>query len=374
MTSRAETAAHDHFPALDGLRAVAILTVLAHNLTNIEVHRTLPERVWTAIVDAGWIGVQLFFVLSGFLITGILLADRGRPRYFRTFFVRRALRIFPLYFLFLGVRFFVIPWVVPGTSVPWTTQLWFWLYLSNWYDLAFGGLAGMGHLWSLAVEEQFYVSWPLVTARARPVALLGACALVIVGSLLTRVAMRGLEVPSAWMYASTVARADGLAFGAFVALALRDEAWRKRMGAARKPAFVLSIGGLVVVAAVFHGLSRANWVVQTFGYSLLAMLFAVIVSIIVEGSRAPWVRLLSHPALGLLGRYSYATYLIHLPLKHVGLQLLGARMVVWSASSPLMTDVAFVTAVSTASFVFAIASYALIEKPALSLKDRWAPR
>src|ERR1043165_9488354 len=153
------------YPALDGLRGVAVLVVMLHNLTILEQRDSLPARLWVFATDSCWIGVQLFFVLSGFLITGILLDERGAPRFFRDFYLRRQLLIFPLYYLVLIVRFAIVPRFVPDTSVPLDVALGFWLYLSNWTDLYTHGVNGFGHFWSLAVEEQFYLAWPLAVAR-----------------------------------------------------------------------------------------------------------------------------------------------------------------------------------------------------------------
>ena len=152
--------------ALDGVRGLALLIVVVHNtawISGTSNHFTF--KLYTSAAAAGWAGVQLFFVLSGFLITGILLDTQHAPNYFRRFYVRRTLRIFPLYFLMLAVAVFVVAplqrdssWAQSVHSYQWT----YWLYVSNWTEPFGYSVHGLSHLWSLAVEEQFYLIWPLV--------------------------------------------------------------------------------------------------------------------------------------------------------------------------------------------------------------------
>src|SRR4051794_36443749 len=108
---------------------------MLHNLTILEFRGSIPAKIWVFFTDAGWIGVQLFFVLSGVLITGILLDQRGQPRLFRDFYLRRFLRIFPLYYVVLFARFAILPRFLPDTAVPAELAIGFWLYVSNWTEL-----------------------------------------------------------------------------------------------------------------------------------------------------------------------------------------------------------------------------------------------
>ena len=148
-----------HIPALDGLRAIAILLVIPHNVYIFETTRGwLAPFAW--ISNAGWIGVQLFFVLSGFLITRNLLSSRGAPNYYSAFFGRRILRIFPLYYLVLTFFLLVLPEVVNLSAAirsSYANQPWLWLFLSNWAQPFGKEVYWFPHFWSLAVEEQFYL-------------------------------------------------------------------------------------------------------------------------------------------------------------------------------------------------------------------------
>ena len=123
-----------HIPGLDGLRGVAILLVLVHMLNMLEVQHGMSAYVWSRVSQIGWTGVQLFFVLSGFLITGILLDTQRSKNYFAAFYGRRTLRIFPLYFSVLTLAFVILPWlgnVPPSIAADQDHQIWLWTYLSN---------------------------------------------------------------------------------------------------------------------------------------------------------------------------------------------------------------------------------------------------
>src|SRR4051812_34296543 len=153
-------------PGLDALRGLAIVLVLFHNLSFAEHVHSRLFKLWNVLPESGWIGVQIFFVLSGFLITGILVDDRGIPRFYGRFYIRRALRIFPLYYALLIV--YVVLYasrvlqfrIAPLTAVSYAT------YLQNWSSLFLHDQPpGFGPLWSLAVEEQFYFLWPLLIGK-----------------------------------------------------------------------------------------------------------------------------------------------------------------------------------------------------------------
>ena len=360
-----------HLPALDGVRGIAILFVLVHNLS-IREHGSGPlVAAWDALVNCGWIGVQLFFVLSGFLITGILLDDRDRPRPLRTFYIRRAVRIWPLYYVFLvGYAIFVLPHVGALAS----SFVWYVLYLSNWSDLAREPLPYIGHFWSLAVEEQFYLTWPWLVTKVRPAVTAWVCIALAILALVARIAMHQLDVGALWTYEATFSRMDALALGALVAVALRDPRWRASLDKALKPAALLAGLGLLVVIARTHGLDRHNSFVELYAYSALAVLFAAWVAWLATRpeSKSFATRLLESAPLRAAGRYSYAAYVLHFPLK-------GAILYFWNAAPyetahPLATDIAFVLVAGALAFAGALITAILIERPFLRLKDRWAPR
>jgi peptidoglycan/LPS O-acetylase OafA/YrhL len=168
-TAGKSRASVERVPVLDGLRGLAILLVMLHHF----FQNYVPEPVWIdrlvfGLMGCGWFGVDLFFVLSGFLITGILYDAKGADRYFLNFYARRTLRIFPLYYAVLVLLFVLLPRVPHPLAADYVSdsapdQLWFWLYLTNFRIALNGGW--YSHLvpsvfWSLAIEEQFYVLYP----------------------------------------------------------------------------------------------------------------------------------------------------------------------------------------------------------------------
>ena len=218
-----------HLPALDGLRGVAVLLVLGFHFLHLDGREELPfDRAVLAAAGAGWCGVDLFFVLSGFLITGILLDAKGSEGWLSTFWTRRALRIFPLHYAYLAALFLVAPWLLPaaGLAVPATTQAWFWTYSGNVLFALRGTFDGApsftAHLWSLAVEEQFYLVWPLVVALLTRRGVAWACLTAIAGAAALRFALlsHGPELANA-AYVLMPSRMDALAIGGLAATLAR---------------------------------------------------------------------------------------------------------------------------------------------------------
>src|SRR5256885_9119814 len=208
-------------PTLDGLRAIAILLVVPHNL-NLMVTAGGIAHVFTAAPYRGWIGVQLFFVLSGFLITGILLDARDAPDYYRSFFVRRVLRIFPLYYATLLVLFVLLPalGLLPSSFKrdP-MVELSLWAYFSNWYGAFHQGPDAVSHFWSLAVEERFYLLCAFGIHRRSAESVIRLCFASAAAALALRVAMLLTETPGIYTFLAT--RMDALALGGAVAAAFR---------------------------------------------------------------------------------------------------------------------------------------------------------
>jgi len=182
-------------PVLDGVRGLAILMVMLHHFTPDHGAGIL------SVLHLGWVGVDLFFVLSGFLITGILFDAKGSANYFQNFYARRGLRIFPLYYGILLLILFALPllqWLdvihVPGLDQVRVWQPWLWLHSSNlllaWKGqwMLDSGVIRMNHFWSLAVEEHFYLVWPVVVALFDRKSLMKIAAGVIIAALSLRAA------------------------------------------------------------------------------------------------------------------------------------------------------------------------------------------
>jgi peptidoglycan/LPS O-acetylase OafA/YrhL len=254
---------------------------------------------------------------------------------------------------------------------PFTEAIWYWLYLSNWSWFAYGILPGIGHLWSLAVEEQFYIAWPWAAVRARPTTLGWLSVGIVLGSLATRAALHALRFPDLWLYSATVCRADALAMGALVALALRSKAWRPRLARGLAPVGVASTAALGALLVVTHGMNRDNPLIQVWGYSLLGISCAALVALAARPETPAWQQ---SSVLRFFGKYSYGIYLAHPPIKHVAHHVYGAELDAMMASRPIATDATFIGAITLAAVGVALVSRFALEEPALRWKDRLAPR
>jgi peptidoglycan/LPS O-acetylase OafA/YrhL len=323
-------------PALDGVRGVAILLVLySHFTLPFDSTGWLDSFVIFTAGHAG-IGVVLFFVLSGYLITGILMDARGSAGYFRNFYARRAVRIVPLYYAMVVLSLVVLPRVVPGIFGPiqpgpavagpkrfdsfLDVQGYFWLHLSNFFFAAqpgrFGdGLGMMNVSWSLAIEEQFYLVWPAVVALCRPRLLRRVCWALVAVSLGSRLVVaqshEGSYMP---VYVLTWCRMDALAIGAALAVTVRSR--EGLAGAVRwaKWGAIVAVPILVACAWGHWGVWRRLWD-QVFAYTAEAIVCAGLVVWCLStpiGARA-----LSGRVLQFFGRYSYAAYFLHVPVSWV---------------------------------------------------------
>lgn len=366
-----------HTPSLDGVRGIAILLVLVHHFTVFDPVTVMGERV-AFLARLGWSGVDLFFVLSGFLITGILIDARGSDRYFSSFYARRSLRIFPLYFLVVLVSFVVLPWfpslyllLVGPTEVP---QWPYWTYLVN-FAIAERNQFIHGVLdiaWSLAIEEQFYLVWAVVVWVLSPRWLGALCGFIVLLAPVLRIFAVGSGAEPISVYVLPHFRADTLALGGLLAwLARRDGL--QPLGWISPYAFVVAATGAVAVA-VFEA-SPWWWepATQRFGYSLLALAGgALIVTAVTRPARSLSQRVLSASWLRACGKYSYCMYLVHLPISRLLQEHVLAPQefpALFGAAWPAQVLYYFVA--SGATFVVAWASWHGFEAPILKLKARF---
>ena len=361
-----------HVPVLDGLRGVAILLVMLVHLTVME-SSSLVDGAYYRVAHLGWIGVDLFFVLSGFLITGILYDAKTSPHYFRNFYARRALRIFPLYYAVLFLALLVLPALASDSYSRSLQAAWtYWAFLSNfavaWHQEFPAGMLIV--VWSLAIEEQFYVAWaPLVRWLSyRRLVLL--CVTVIVSAFAFRLTLSVFEVHPVAAYVLPFARMDALALGALIAIAVRHQGGLERL--ARVANMAAPLAGVAAMAITLWEWNP-HWsapMMQTVGYSCLAIMFG---SILVVALTAPphsrIRRILHHPLLGRIGVYSYALYLVHLPLRAVVRDHLfgpGEFPVLWGSQLP--GQLMFYVVGSAPAFLLAWVSWHWYERRFLALK------
>lgn len=368
-----------HFAALDGLRGLAILMVMLHHFEWLLPARSALGNLVKGIMYTGWSGVDLFFVLSGFLITGILIDTRDSVNYFSSFYVRRMLRIFPLYYSVLGsiVIFASIaqqPWLERFMPLA-SDRPFYFVYLNNWWILMKDTWHPniMGHFWSLAVEEQFYLLWPLCVWLIPPNRLLRSALAGCGAALVLRLVLVPIHGPSHAVDQNTFTRMDTLLAGACCAIVARDalltvwaRPWLLRTS-------LLAAGGIFCID-VFAGELRANgYFMETVGFSLLAAGYAAFLLYVFEGRGSKsWVqRILGSRMLANFGKYSYGMYVLHVPFLIVGTVFLTG--VLGLGANPV-NSAGFVAALILATYLGAKLSYHALELRFLRLKDRFSPQ
>jgi peptidoglycan/LPS O-acetylase OafA/YrhL len=373
------TAGGRHIAVLDGIRGLAILLVLSVHFVGDVKPTSRVEQAAVKLANYGVWGVDLFFVLSGFLITGILLRARSHPSYFRNFYIRRTLRIFPLYYAVLFALFGVLPFlpsIYPAGLAESATHVgWLLTYTSNVF-LALKkswALPYVGHFWSLAVEEHFYLVWPFLVCFLSLDGLVVACVIGSVGALTLRVVLSACGAGDIAVLVLTPCRLDALFIGALIAIL------QQRIGL---PALVASARrALAPLAVAVLGLSTWNLlrgtlvaIVLPARGSALALFFAALILVSV-GARPSSVlgRVFASRTLRFFGRYSYGLYVFHGIVAYAMFdrgfdQILNERL-----GSHAGGMVALAVVGIGGSVAMSVVSYELFEKRFLGLKERLAP-
>lgn len=362
-----------HIPALDGVRGLAILLVLPHNTDILSDAATdLVSRVLLAVLNGGWVGVQLFFVLSGFLITRILLASQGSPHYFKHFYAKRALRILPLYVLVLCVVLYLLPALgvdVPNHEQDLAHQGWLWLFLSNWSTFHVMDKTSFPHFWSLAVEEQFYWVWPLLVWKLKPRQVVWVCGVIALASFGMRHEMLRQGLPDEWIYDSTVGRLDALALGsALGALTLIPSVWQRIQAVSRWRWWLMSALLLLACQVVQHIDQRTSANGQLYGYAMWTGVFTLFIAGALNPAETRSRQFLTWRPLVLLGQYSYCMYLVHKPLHDIfGKPWLLSHG--YSAyANDLSVEIPYLIGIALLTFVIAAVSFHTFERFFLSKK------
>lgn len=308
-----------HLPALDGVRGSAILGVMLYHMT-VFTPLTTVDRAFLTVIDWGGYGVDLFFVLSGFLITGILYDAKRDPHYFRNFYARRTLRIFPLYYAVVFFSLVILPHIPNPKAARFGTiagdEVWYWTYLSN-FCIAARGLWRHGILdvsWSLAIEEQFYLLWPAVVYACSGKTLRRICLGLIAAAIAFRTATVFAHANPIATIILTPSKLDALAVGALIAVTVRETGVLRWVGMAR---YVLWIAGAAFITIFMAG--GWKWdgrLMLCVGYTALAACYgSLLLLAIAAAPSSPVARVFSSRLLRTFGRYSYAMYLFHLPLR-----------------------------------------------------------
>jgi len=308
-----------HILALDGLRGIAILLVVAsHFVSNLRISAEGPAWVLVAIAQAGWTGVDLFFVLSGFLITGILVDARGSSSYFKAFYARRALRILPAYYGFLFAIFVLLPLLNLGAGDNYMLarqhQGWYWLHLTN-IMMAIGEIPGRGPypntlFWSLAVEEQFYFIWPAIVALCSTNTLRKVCIAGVIGCILLRIVGALSGVSGLAMSVIPITRGDTLFVGGLLAIEYRRGGLERygKLAKMTAPAAGLVLASLIAIYGQLDYHDAGTAMIGSIAIMLLGA-SSLVIGVSPHESRIAYT--LRSRILRFFGRYSYAIYIVH---------------------------------------------------------------
>jgi peptidoglycan/LPS O-acetylase OafA/YrhL len=358
-----------HLTSLDGLRGLAVVMVYFFHY----YPKPHPLDPFLTVARFGWLGVDLFFVLSGFLITGILYDTREMPGFFRNFYGRRALRLFPIYIVFSAVVVGVsMMYGTYPTRYTWPTLF----YFSNIVmvfplPLGISSKLQVAHIWSLAVEEQFYLLWPVVLFALRTrERILKGCFWGIAIAIVLRIALN-FGGPRLWVpYFQLPTRMDAILVGGALALLLRGDSTFPHIGN-RAMYWICGLCTAIIsgAAALSHSSYWNGEYTVLLGYSTATVLFAGVIVMALRHDNF-FHHLGDWPPLRFVGRYGYGFYLWH--------ALPGHFVEKWIYDADVKFPVRYLGGILAFVFFFfvflgvAIASYHLIELPFLKLKRLFA--
>jgi len=355
------------FPSLDGLRGVAILLVIIFHFVSWSNERA-PTSL-RRITEVGTSGVDLFFVLSGFLITGILSDARGSKGYYLNFYMRRVLRIFPLYYAVVMATTILGPLVAPHdakVAEVAAQQGWLWGYAVN-ISVAIRNrwsFYGMNHFWSLAVEEQFYLIWPFLVASLPRVRMVQLCVTLWIAAFLCRL---WFHLHGQWLavYTLTPCRMDEFAAGGLAALLLRGSG---SLASLVRCAVYIAFPSGVLAVILFSPIANGFAMGEVLRPTALSLFFGSLHLLIVLRDDGLLNRVLRQRWLRTIGKYSYGLYVIHHPLRQLFELLFSPAVLANRLHSPALGACAFTGLSASISIGLAALSFHIFESPALRLK------
>lgn len=369
---------NDRMKELDSVRGIAVLLVIAYHVFKRGGYFTKNALLHfiVSLSSIGWVGVDIFFALSGFLITSILLKTKTGEHYFKNFYARRVLRIVPAYLLLILGVFFFVPEIEPDAlrDLPRALPI-LALFQQNWAFI-FSNVKITSYLqvtWSLAVEEQFYFIWPLIVYKLRRETLLKFGAIYIALSILARIAGLALFTDAGnasiyvFFYYNSLTRFEQLIIGAMLATLLTYDGLKDSLRRYAIPSFLFFLAcflALALLSPIEPHPAFGYPPMTIVGYTSAALCTAgLIAAFSTYPETAPIRRLFQNKLLAFFGKYSYALYLFHMPAAMLILDFLwhtGARG--WQMYF------AYIIATFAVTNVLALLSWNLIEKHALSLK------
>ncbi len=358
-----------HIQELDGIRAIAIWMVLIGHLywgfkVPDDTYNRMPRLIYQ-IISHGWLGVDLFFILSGFLISGILLDSKHKKNYFRTFYWRRVLRILPVFYLCI----FVMSYFYENAAYFLLSLV----FLANFAE-GFGVQAphGPGVFWSLCIEEHFYLLWPFLVKylNRRNLTILAAVIVTLTPALRWWGVTRGMSI-DAEVYSYSWFRFDGLAMGALLAIWMRSD--KATLRNSLRLAGVMLVGsGIIAVVGLPYGIMGKTAVGVGLRYTQVILVFGAFVLTVVVLRETPITLLLRTKFTDISGKLSYCLYLIHLSVGDAIYNLTvkhNEKLYAYFGSFGWVTIRGVI--ILMASFSIALLSQRFIEGPFLKLKKHF---
>jgi peptidoglycan/LPS O-acetylase OafA/YrhL len=351
---------HGHIPALDAIRGLAILLVTIYRFGGTNAGFASAGKHVLPFLSLGTHGVDLFFVLSGFLITGILYDAKSQDNYFLNFYARRTLRIFPLYYAVLLLVLVLSPKITDAHA----HATWLWLYGANVIQSISGQwcLGSLNHFWSLAVEEHFYLVWPLVIYSLSRRQAMITCAVLFVASPLARAAwcLSGGNDVAPQVF--TLFRLDGLCAGAFLALAVREGAGILQF--VRSAKILLGLSLLLLLPITYKELRLLYfpdtlWVIASSCLLILTL---------AASSTSLWGKMGKSHILQWLGKYSYGMYVFQNLLIPACAGIFTAGSLAQHFGSPVLGQLCYLVIMSALTAALAVVSWYGFEKHLLGFK------
>lgn len=369
---------------LDSLRAFAALSVVIFHY-NYFFFKSMPQtglvHFYYSVLDFGWLGVDLFFVLSGFLITRLLLQQKNSEKYFKNFYIRRALRIFPLYYGVL-VLYFVLPLLLgrgsPASHEVSANQIWLWTYLSN-FPHPLPELGDLGHFWSLAVEEHFYLFWPLIVYTSSPRRIQTICISTIAAVFALRFGMHGFGFDMNYLGKNSFCRIDTILFGAWLAvwsLENSSSAIVHRCNGVLRYGVPVALANIALLAFTDLRYTAIKDILTLTMYPVYSAVFTALIGFVsfADLKTGIW-NFLNSRQLQYLGKISYGIYIFHLPCQRLAsvlqMKLFPALPMYYEFFLVQVCWVAFQIAITIA--VSAL-SWHTFESVFLKMKDRFTSR
>ena len=372
-------AAEERFNELDGMRGIATILVISYHIfkrgdyftTNAILHFV------TSLTLYGWYALDTFFVLSGFLITGILLRTKEEKHYYKNFYVRRSLRVFPLYYFVLTLILLLIPILDPDYVKEIPKALPYYLfYQQNWFHFlsSVKGTEYLSVTWSLAIEEQFYLLFPFLVYYTRKETLAKISGAIIVVSILARVLSVFLWKDAAQMtnfyFYNTFTRFEEIAFGILIAIAFTYPDWKSKLSKISLPVFLVTYPALLIAEVITSrdiGIPHpayGNIPLTVIGYTLASVFASALIITLTTQDRLSFIRrFFRNKVLTFFGDHSYSIYLFHMP---VGLTLLDY---LWRTNlRGWQFYFVYIGATIGITIMISVLTWNFLEKPMLNLK------